>query len=198
MQYDQCEPGIEVNGESLGATIDAFRHYPSIVSKYLAKFGLVKIVNGKPEPVDRSQWYPLDKWIACYQAIAKDVGLNSLYTIGKKIPENAVFPTHITDLRMVLTTLDQSYHFVHRKNGRVMFDPETGIMLEGIGHYLIDFRESERKATAVCEEPYPCEFDRGLLTGMAVRFEPMAKVVHDNNAPCRKKGASSCTYLVSW
>ncbi len=81
-----------MNGESLGATVEAFRQYPAIVTKYLLKYGLVKAVNGKPEPVDRSAWYPLDKWLAAYQAIAKDVGINSLYTIGKKIPENAAFP----------------------------------------------------------------------------------------------------------
>jgi hypothetical protein len=198
MRYDQCEPGIEVNGESLGATIDAFRQYPTVVAKYLAKYGLVKVTNGKPESIDRSAWYPLDKWLAAYQAIAKDVGLNSLYTIGKKIPENAAFPPHLTDIRSALGSLDIAYHLNHRKNGTLMFDPKTGVMLEGIGHAWVEFAENERRATCVCEMPYPCEFDRGLITALANRFEPMAKTVHDNSRPCRKKGDSNCTYVVSW
>ncbi len=198
MQYEQCEPDIEVNGESLGATVDAFRQYPSIVSKYLVKYGLVRTVNGKPESIDRSAWYPLDKWLACYLAIAKDVGLNSLYTIGKKIPENAAFPPHLADIRGALASMDIAYHLNHRKKGVPMFDPATGTMLEGIGHIRVDCPENERRATVVCEHPYPCEFDRGLVTALATRFEPMAKTVHDNAAPCRKKGASSCTYIVSW
>lgn len=198
MRYDQCEPGIEVNGESLGATIDAFKQYPTVVAKYLAKYGLVKVTNGKPEAIDRSAWYPLDKWLAAYQAIAKDVGLNSLYTIGKKIPENAAFPPHLTDIRSALASLDIAYHLNHRKNGILMFDPKTGVMLEGIGHVRAEFQENERRAMLICEMPYPCEFDRGLITALANRFEPMAKTVHDNNAPCRKKGDSNCTYIVSW
>lgn len=198
MQYEECEPGIEVNGESLGATVDAFRQYPTIVAKYLTQYGLTKIVNGKPEPIDRSSWYPLDKWLACYHAIAKDVGLNSLYTIGRKIPENAVFPAHVTDLETALTTLNAAFHFVHRKNGVPMFDPATGEMLPGIGSVTCQFSRNERKATMVFENPYPCEFDRGLVTALANRFEPMAKTVHDNAAPCRKKGGDSCTYIVTW
>jgi hypothetical protein len=198
MRYEQCEPGIDVNGESLGAMVDAFRQYPTIVAKYLGQYGLTKVVHGKAEPIDRSSWYPLDKWLAAYQAIAKDVGVNSLYTIGKKVPENAMFPPHINDIRSALGGLDMSYHFVHRKNGAVMFDPATGVMLEGIGHIRTEISEGERKATIVCEEPYPCEFDRGLITALATRFEPGAKTIHDNGAPCRKKGDMSCTYLVSW
>lgn len=198
MHYEQCEPGIEVNGESLGATIDAFKQYPTVVAKYMAKYGLVKVVNGKTEPIDRSAWYPLDKWLAAYQAIARDVGLNSLYTIGKKIPENAAFPPHLTDIKSALTSLDIAYHLNHRKNGVLMFDPKTGVMLEGIGHVRVEFKDEDKRAIVVCEQPYPCEFDRGLITALANRFEPMAKTVHDNSAPCRKKGDSSCTYIVSW
>jgi hypothetical protein len=198
MQYEQCEPGIEVNGESLGATIDAFRQYPTIVTKYLLKFGLVKEVNGKAEAIDRSAWYPLDKWLACYHAIAKDVGLNSLYTIGKKIPENATFPAHINDIRSALSTLNIAYHLNHRKNGVPMFNPETGATLDGIGNVRCELSDNERRAVLVFENPYPCEFDRGLVSALANRFEPMAKTVHDNAAPCRKKGGPSCTYVVTW
>ena len=198
MHYEQCEPGIEVNGESLGATVDAFKQYPAVVSKYLVKYELVKTVNGKPEPIDRSAWYPFDRWLAAYQQIAKEIGLNSLYTIGKKIPENAAFPPHLTDIRSALGSMDIAYHLNHRKNGTPMFDPATGVMLEGIGHIRTQFFDNERRATVLCEEPYPCEFDRGLITALANRFEPMAKTLHDNSAPCRKKGDSSCTFHVSW
>ncbi len=94
--------------------------------------------------------------------------------------------------------MDIAYHLNHRKNGAPMFDPATGTMLDGIGHYKTEFLEKERRAIVVCEEPYPCEFDRGLVAALAARFEPMAKTAHDNDAPCRKKGESSCTYVVSW
>lgn len=189
------EPGIEVNGEAVGAVVDAFKQYPSVVQKYLIKYGLVGAKQGE---IDRSAWYRLDSWLSAYQAIAKDIGLNSLYTIGKKIPENIALPPHISDIRSSLGSMDAGYHLNHRKNGVLMFDMATGMMLEGIGHYSCTLSSNENKAVLVCENPYPCELDRGIVTSFATRFEPMARVTHDNGAPCRKKGATSCTYVVSW
>jgi len=53
-----------------------------------------------------------------------------------------------------------------------------------------------------CQNPYPCEFDRGIITAMARRFSPGGSrqvcVEHDDEAPCRKQGAESCTYHVRW
>lgn len=196
MQNQEIPSDIEVNGESLGATVDAFRQYPSIVSKYLLQYDVVGKTS-KPLQIDRSAWYPLDRWLAAYSAIAKEVGLNSLYTIGKKIPENAAFPPHISDIYTALAAIDVAYHMNHRKAGVLMFNPETGEMIEGIGHYT--YRpEGDQRAVLVCENPYPCEFDRGIISAMATRFEPGSKTVHDNEAPCRKKGGESCSYIVWW
>ncbi len=50
----------------------------------------------------------------------------------------------------------------------------------------------------VCENPYPCAFDRGIIQAMAARFEPAAQVKHVDLGGCRKKAAESCSYLVSW
>jgi hypothetical protein len=191
---EQSYNGIEVVGEALGAMLDAFRQYPSIVMKYLSKHGLTD----KSGQIDRSAWYPMEGWIAAYHAIAKDVGLNSLYTIGKRIPENAPLPPHIKDIRTALTGIDIAYHASHRKNGEPMWNPATGEILEGIGHYKCELAPNEQKTLVICDSPFPCELDRGIVTGFATRFEPMAKVAHENNAPCRKKGAPSCTYVVSW
>ena len=187
--------GIEVTGEALGAMLEAFRQYPSIVMKYLKKYGLTVDEKGD---LDRSAFYPLGSWLGAFQTIAKDVGVNSLYTIGKKIPENAPLPPHIADIRSALTGIDIAYHASHRKNGLPMFNMANGEMLEGIGHYKCELSASEQKTVVVCDSAYPCELDRGIVTGFATRFEPMAKVAHDNSAPCRKKGGSSCTYVVSW
>jgi hypothetical protein len=79
-----------------------------------------------------------------------------------------------------------------------MFNPATGELLSGIGSVSCQFNGADRKATLVFANPYPCEFDRGLVSALANRFEPMARTVHDNAAPCRKKGGPSCTYHVSW
>jgi hypothetical protein len=189
------DPGVEVSGASIGSMLDAFQQYPSIVTKYLLQFGLV---SGKQSQIDRAAWYPLAKWLTVYNAIAKDVGVNSLYTIGKKVPENIELPPQVTDIRSMFGSLNIAYHLNHRKNGELMFDTSTGKKQEGIGNVICEMASGEQRLTLKFENPYPCEFDRGLIHSFATRFEPAARVVHDNAAPCRKKGASSCTYVVSW
>jgi hypothetical protein len=166
--------------------------------KYLTKHGLAKNVPGRQPELDRSAWFPLEDWLAAYEGIANEIGVNSLFGIGKSIPENATFPPQVTDIHSALGSIDVAYHMNHRKNGVVMFNPETGAMLEGIGHYKYQPVANENRIVCVCENPYPCDFDRGLVSAMAVRFEPLARAAHDNEAPCRKNGADSCTYVVWW
>ena len=194
----QIEPGIEVSGESLGAVVDGFRKYPTIAAKYLVKFGLAKPEPGVLLDVDRQRWYPLRDWLAAYEGIAQEIGYNSLYGIGKGIPENAIFPPHVTDIYSGLASIDVAFHINHRRNGEIMFNPETGAMLEGIGHYRPTPVEGDTRVITVCDNPYPCDFDRGIISAMANRFEKHARTVHDNEAPCRKKGGESCTYVTWW
>ena len=120
-----------------------------------------------------------------------------LQDIGAAIPRNVFLPPSITDVVSVLQAIDVAFHMNHRKNGQVMFDPATGRMLEGIGHYTSRI-EGPRRIAVVCENSYPCAFDRGLVTAFAQRFAPNAKGVHDDSAPCRAKGANSCTNVVTW
>jgi hypothetical protein len=59
----------------------------------------------------------------------------------------------------------------------------------------------ERSATMVCQNPYPCDFDRGIIEAMAKRFrtlQSVVKVVHDDRQACRKRAGESCTYHVAW
>jgi hypothetical protein len=86
----------------------------------------------------------------------------------------------------------------HRKLGQEMFSPATGKMLEGIGHYGYEEIPGKKLIISVCNNPYPCAFDRGILAAMAQRFELSSSVAHDNAKPCRKNGADSCTYMISW
>jgi len=198
MQFKAFEPGIEVSGASLVAVVDGFRRYPSVARKHLVKHGLVKAEPGRQPQIDPTAWYPQDAWLATCEGIVNEVGVNSLYAVGKSIPANGVFPPHVTDIYSALALLDIAYHLNHRKHGDVMFNPETGKMLEGIGHYGHQALPDERKIICVCENPYPCDLDRGIITAMAMLFEPHARTVHDDSAPCRKTGADTCTYVVSW
>jgi hypothetical protein len=53
----------------------------------------------------------------------------------------------------------------------------------------------------VCENPYPCEFDRGLVEAVAERARPPHSLrVRVEHAPgsCRQHGERACVYAVRW
>jgi hypothetical protein len=197
MQFRVFEAGIENSGESVGAILDAFRKFPTIAQKYLCKFGLLKPDQSLAD-FDRSVWYPEEAMLNVFEAISSEVGTNSLYGVGRAMVENAVLPPHISDIHSALGSLDAAYHMNHRRKGVVMFDPLTGVMLEGIGHMVTTSAPEGNRITVVSNTPYPCDFERGIVGGFAARFTPTARTTHDNSAPCRRKGAESCSYVTWW
>jgi hypothetical protein len=191
------EPGIEVNGICVESIVDAFKLFPSVALKRLLDHG-IGTLRGKEIFVDRQGWYPLENWLAAYDSIANTVGPRALAQIGGHIPKHAAFPPGINDIYSALGSVDVAYHMNHRKKGKVMFDPATGQKTTGIGSYGYQATERERKITSVCDNLYPCDFDKGLMAGFAQRFERNARLTHDERAGCRKSGNDSCTYVVTW
>ena len=78
----------------------------------------------------------------------------------------------------------------------MMYDSATRVMTEGIGHYRFE-RRGDKERAVIAKNPYPCDFDFGIVTGDVARFAPQGRVVHDDRSPCRKKGADACTYLIT-
>jgi hypothetical protein len=198
MRARALEPGIEVFGGFVESFIDAFKLFPSVALKRLASNG-IGVTNGKGEVVvDRQTWYPLEKWLAAHDDIANMVGPRAMFQVGQQVPKNAALPPTVNDIHSSIIAVDIGYHMNHRKNGKIMFDPATGQKTKGLGSYGYRPISGERRIVSVCENPYPCDFDRGILTAFANRFERLARVQHDDRAPCRKNGGESCTYTISW
>jgi hypothetical protein len=198
MQFKAFAPGIEVSGRTVKAIVEAFRLFPSVALNLLVRHGIAHIGPDRQVVIDAERWYPQEKWLAAYEAVATSGGADLLFDTGRFIPRNAGFQMGGAAVHATLASIDVAYHQNHRKNGRLMYDAATRTMLEGIGHYRYEGAPSTSRIVMVCENPYPCDFDRGIITEIAVRSEPKAKVVHDAAAPCRKNGAESCTYVVSW
>ena len=182
----------EVNGETVLSVVEGMGIYKAKAIAVLEKNG----IKG-PKP---GLWYGQKSWLDAFKEIYESIGQNTLYSIGLKIPENAKFPPQIQTIHDALGAIDVAYHMNHRIGGKVLFDGQTGKMTEGIGHYTFT-KISDREAKVVCPNPYPCDFDRGIVEGMARKFKPagsMITVAHNDAAPCRKKGAQSCEYGVKW
>ena len=197
-EFRSFERGMLVNGTTIMSVVEGVGVFQSRARRYLDDAGLHNVV------ADAAHWYSQQDWLDVFATIAAEVGANTLFSIGTKIPENAKFPPDIKEIEQALASIDVAYHMNHKnRNGQILFDPNrTPAMLGGIGHYRYEQTDNERKATMVCENPYPCDFDRGIIEAMAKRFKPRDSVIvlvnHDSTAPCRRKGSESCTYHVSW
>jgi hypothetical protein len=198
MRAMAIEPGIEINGTFVETFVEAFKVFPSVGLRRLVTNGIGTMNTKGQFVIDRLAWYPLENWLAAHNDIAESVGTRALFQVGQAVPKNAVLPPTVKDIHSSIAAADVGYHLAHRKNGKPMFDPATGQTATGIGSYGYRPIPGERRIVSVCENPYPCDFDRGILTALATRFERLARVQHDDSAPCRKKGATSCTYTISW
>lgn len=177
-QFVAFSPNVEVNGQTVLSVVDGMGAFKSLSLKILSDNGITD-----PKP---NEWYKQQSWLDSFKRIAEKIGERTLYTIGQKIPENAQFPPDIDTIDKALSAIDVAYHMNHRGGE--------------IGHYNFT-KTNDNSGTMVCDNPYPTEFDRGIIEAMAKRFAPSGsnvRVVLDANKPSRKSGADSCTYIISW
>jgi hypothetical protein len=198
MQFKAFEPGIEVSGTSIRAIVDAFRLFPAIALNVLVRQGIGRVGPERDVIIDTDRWYPQPAWLAAFQSVAAAGGADLLFETGRRIPLHVEFPKNMHDIVEAVGAIDVAYHMNHRKDGCVMYDSKKGSMLEGIGHYGCKGSINDRRIVSVCENPYPCDFDRGIIASVARQFEPRSVTKHEPDAPCRKRGDSSCTYVVTW
>jgi hypothetical protein len=170
----------EVNGEIIFSIIDASGEFREMILDLLEKNGISNL--------QREEWYKQQAWLNTLTAVTERMGPDVLFNIGLRVPDNGQYPPGIDSLDNALKLLDFAYHMNHR-NGDV-----------GQQKFKI---LGERTFEVICQTPYPCDFDRGIFVTLCNRFRPkgskvFASVEHDDSKPCRKQGAKSCTYLISW
>ncbi len=139
-----------------------------------------------PYPVETDKWYPQQAWLDALREIAEGPcnAMFNLVAIGIKVPEYASFPPDIDSVIAALHSIGTAYHMNHR--GGEIGSYEASV----INNHQVDL---------VCRNPYPDDFDYGLIYGTTRRFCPKNlhfTVYHDNEVPCRKRGSDSCTYHV--
>ncbi len=187
---------IEVTSETVQAIASAFRIAPEAGLRAFTQRGIGRMEGSNF--VTESAWYPLTVCLEVMHEIVDRVGAAKAFQIGRRVPEHLPMPPNITDVHSALKMIDAGYHLSHRKGGRVMFDPQTGKTIDGIGHYHYRQGPTARAVTMEVDGPYPCDLQRGILLAYAKICEPAVAVGHAKEGGCRKEGAKSCTYSVAW
>ncbi|MDY7229356.1 hypothetical protein [Hyalangium rubrum] len=187
----------QVLGANLQNIMGGFGSFTLIASKFLLEEGIgtadeMMMVQFKPDG-----WYPLDRFLRVFDRIHAEFGNFTLRQVGVHVPKNAVFPPQVTDLLSAFKTMDMGYYMNHGYKGQPLFNPDTGEMKEGIGHYKPTVGAVANRITVESTTSYPCPFEEGMVTALAQRFKPTAIVTHDKSN-CRSRNGSSCVYSVSW
>ena len=178
-QFKAFSDDSQTLGQSLITWIAASGAFEKRMLQMMKEEGLTEI---RPDA-----WYPMQAILNTCKKIYDSVGPNTLFLIGKNIPEHAVFPPSINSLGKALGAINTAYRMNNKGTD--------------IGFYKLQ-RTGDQSALMVCENPFPCDFDRGIISAMTDKFKPKgcfhkASVTHDKGS-CRNKGNKSCTYVISW
>lgn len=177
-QFQAFSQSVTVNGPTVLSIVDAMGSFKDSALKILARHGI--------QNPTAAGWYSQQAFLDAFQEIFKSIGVKTLYLIGQSIPKNANFPPGIQTIEQALSSIDVAYHMNHRGGE--------------IGKFSFA-KTADRSGTMLCRNPYPCDFDRGIIEAMAQRFKPKGAIVmvqHDSTKPCRKNQGDSCTFLISW
>lgn len=177
-QFMAKSPMAQISGAGILSVLDGMGTFRDLSLKVLERFGIVDPKAG--------EWYSQQAWLDAFKEIAGKTGPNTLKVIGRRIPEVTPMPSEFDTIEKALAAMDIGYHFHHRGGE--------------IGHYKLQ-KTGEKSITLVCDDPYPCNFITGVVESTARKRAPASAIVvikHDDTAPCKSKGADSCTYHISW
>ena len=169
-----------VNGAVLKSFLAAFGPYVKRGEQVLIKkFGISELKGGETD------FYPLTLFLNAMDEFQKQMGRDFMRKIGREIYSNAVFPPDIDTMAKGMAMVNQAYYMNHET---------TPGEIGGYNWTL----SSDNSGVMVCDNPYPCSFDFGIMEGLAMQLAPEAKIVHDDEKECRHKGGNTCSYTVEW
>ncbi|KAB2867233.1 MAG: hypothetical protein F9K46_00750 [Anaerolineae bacterium] len=173
-QFIAYDPNVEVSGAVILAAI---AHLKAEIVPLLEKH---EIFDVQPD-----KWYPLQSFLNVLKSINDGWSFGSsavdLMSIGMQIPENAMWPPNVDSVGTALGSIDTAYHINHRGGE--------------IGHYHIEFAEPHH-IRMVCENPYPSDFDYGIIYRTVKKFAHKGQTfqVQRADSPSRLKGDDMCIY----
>lgn len=131
--------------------------------------------------IDGEKWYPLSAYVEAMRVIGERMGPNTLFQVGRQIPNHVQLPPGIDSFEKVLASFGQAFDMNHR----------------GVGGTISYHLTSDRSGDIVTATPYPCEFDRGVIAGFFQKLlATRVSVVHGEGG-CKNEGAACCAHHVT-
>lgn len=180
--YEAFDPNVEINGQTVLTIVEEAmglfsEEYRSRALDALAEEGI-----SEPDP---DEWYPQQAWLNAFETIADDLQPHVLDRLGEALPDVAEWPNDFDDVPAGIESIGDAYERNHRGGE--------------IGSYEFSAGDGHT-GTVTCNNPYPCQFDRGLIRGVAQKYAPVDAFVfvEETGETCRRNGEDTCTYTVHW
>lgn len=175
-EYEPLDSAVEVNGQTILSVVHAFPEgLRSHGERILAE-------NGIDDP-EEDEWYPQEHWLESFNDLHEQMGESTLAQIGKKIPRSAEWPPGTNTIVDGVESIDTAYHMNHRGGE--------------IGNYDAEQAGAET-IYVVCDNPYPCAFDVGILEGVVDEFGETRASINEIGTECRADGGDECQYEITW
>jgi hypothetical protein len=164
-----------VSGGNILSMLAAMGPFRRRGEQLLAECGISKVaVNG---------WYSLPAYVSALEAIERTFGPNTLFMVGKQIPNHIQLPPGLDNFEAVFGSFGPAFDLNHRGVG-----PAGGIVCTLAG---------DRTGTIVSGTPYPCDFDRGVIQGFFnTLLSTRVELVHDAST-CKSRGDAKCLHRVT-
>ena len=181
-QYEAFDPTVEVHGQTIVNVVEKALTQFSAAYRDKARDALAREGITDPQP---DEWYPQQAWLNAFKTVAADLEPHVLDRLGEQIPAVAAWPEEIQTVEEGLQSIDDAYQRNHRGSD--------------IGYYRFEPTD-QREGEVICNNPYPCEFDRGVIRAVAQRYAPVDSFVflEERGQECRREGDDKCIYTVSW
>ena len=149
MYFKEFSPENQVSGRAILNAVNSLVEYKMTMAEYLTRSGL--------DNIEPDGWYDEQAWLDVLQAISKQYGPSTIFTLGKGVGSN--LPGTDPDFRNRLDSIDSLYKKSHI-NGEV-------------GYFkLMEFDEKNKRARMKMHTPYPPEYGKGVLTAMVRKYKP--------------------------
>lgn len=175
MQYRASSEKVEIIGQTVYTFVIGSNDYYDSILDILDRNGISNL--------DRGMWYKQQDWLDAFKETVAIIGAEKLIPIGRAIIDCAIWPDGITNIPEALSSIDVAYHMNHRGGE--------------IGHYNF-LKTGISTGIMICDNPYPDEFDLGLIEGVILKFGGKPSVAIDSTQLTRNTGSNTTTYKIKW
>jgi len=173
-QYIAFDPQAEATGLSLGI-VDGLKKFSQIFTLLLVRNGF--------DPEVREEWYPMQQFLNVYRDINETFGSATMFYVGMRTMDEVAWPPELDSWQKALSSVDMAYKMNTQGNG---------------GSYLFE-PVSDTYVRMVCHNPWPSDYDLGLLKGICNNFPVSGHKILirlDESQPNRKTGGDTCVYEI--